>query len=315
MSPDPMFQARDLKKRFGAIQAVDGISFDLAAGETVGLLGPNGAGKTTPVSMVAGLLAPDSGEVRLEGRTIASDADPVKRAIGFVPQDLALFEKLGARENLALFGALYGLKGADLDRAVDAALGLVGLSDRQKDAVEAYSGGMKRRLNLAAALLHEPRLLILDEPTVGVDPQSRNAIFENLEALKKRGLTLIYTTHYMEEAERLCDRLVIVDHGRVLKDGTLASLYAGLPAANLLEVEVEGDPEALAAGLRGLEEVAAVEVRGGKLAVGVRDLAAGSAAVLTRLAAARVPVLHLASERATLETVFLNLTGRSLRDA
>ena len=315
MSPDPMFQARDLKKRFGAIQAVDGISFDLAAGETVGLLGPNGAGKTTTVSMVAGLLAPDSGEVRLEGRTIASDADPVKRAIGFVPQDLALFEKLGARENLALFGALYGLKGADLDRAVDAALGRVGLSDRQKDAVEAYSGGMKRRLNLAAALLHEPRLLILDEPTVGVDPQSRNAIFENLEALKKRGLTLIYTTHYMEEAERLCDRLVIVDHGRVLKDGTLASLYAGLPAANLLEVEVEGDPEALAAGLRGLEEVAAVEVRGGKLAVGVRDLAAGSAAVLTRLAAARVPVLHLASERATLETVFLNLTGRSLRDA
>ncbi len=315
MSPVPSFQATDLKKRFGAVQAVDGISFAIAAGETVGLLGPNGAGKTTTVSMIAGLLAPDSGEVRLEGRTITSDTDPVKRAIGFVPQDLALFEKLAARENLALFGALYGLKGADLDRAVDANLGLVGLSDRGQDAAETYSGGMKRRLNLAAALLHEPKLLILDEPTVGVDPQSRNAIFENLEALKKRGLTLIYTTHYMEEAERLCDRLVIVDHGRVLKDGTLASLYAGLPAANLLEVEVEGDPAALVPRLEDLDGVATLEVRSGRLAVGVKDLAAGSAAVLARLAADRVPVLHLASERATLETVFLNLTGRSLRDA
>jgi ABC-2 type transport system ATP-binding protein len=281
----------------------------------VGLLGPNGAGKTTTVSMIAGLLAPDAGEIRLEGRTITSDTDPVKRAIGFVPQDLALFEKLTARENLALFGALYGLQGADRDRAVDANLGLVGLADRGKDAVETYSGGMKRRLNLAAALLHEPKLLILDEPTVGVDPQSRNAIFENLEALKQRGLTLIYTTHYMEEAERLCDRLVIVDHGRVLKDGTLASLYAGLPAANLLEVEIEGDAAPLCEGLRGVAGVAGAEVRGGRLAVGVDNLASGSAAVLAWLAARGVPVLHLASERATLETVFLNLTGRSLRDA
>jgi ABC-2 type transport system ATP-binding protein len=310
-----VFQATDLRKRFGAIQAVDGISFTIAAGETVGLLGPNGAGKTTTVSMIAGLLAPDAGEIRLEGRTITSDTDPVKRAIGFVPQDLALFEKLTARENLALFGALYGLQGADRDRAVDANLGLVGLADRGKDAVETYSGGMKRRLNLAAALLHEPKLLILDEPTVGVDPQSRNAIFENLEALKQRGLTLIYTTHYMEEAERLCDRLVIVDHGRVLKDGTLASLYAGLPAANLLEVEIEGDAAPLCEGLRGVAGVAGAEVRGGRLAVGVDNLASGSAAVLAWLAARGVPVLHLASERATLETVFLNLTGRSLRDA
>jgi ABC-2 type transport system ATP-binding protein len=315
MSPAPVFQATDLRKRFGAIQAVDGISFAIAAGETVGLLGPNGAGKTTTVSMIAGLLAPDAGEIRLEGRTITSDTDPVKRAIGFVPQDLALFEKLTARENLALFGALYGLQGADRDRAVDANLGLVGLADRGKDAVETYSGGMKRRLNLAAALLHEPKLLILDEPTVGVDPQSRNAIFENLEALKQRGLTLIYTTHYMEEAERLCDRLVIVDHGRVLKDGTLASLYAGLPAANLLEVEIEGDAAPLCEGLRGVAGVAGAEVRGGRLAVGVDNLASGSAAVLAWLAARGVPVLHLASERATLETVFLNLTGRSLRDA
>jgi ABC-2 type transport system ATP-binding protein len=310
-----MFEARDLKKRFGAFQAVDGISFALAKGETLGLLGPNGAGKTTTVSMIAGLLAPDSGDVRLEGRAITSDTDPVKGAIGFVPQDLALFEKLGARENLALFGALYGLAGAELERAVAANLDLVGLADRGKDAVETYSGGMKRRLNLAAALLHGPKLLILDEPTVGVDPQSRNAIFENLESLKRRGLTLLYTTHYMEEAERLCDRLVIVDHGRVLKDGTLASLYAELPAANLLEVEIEGDAGALALPLRQVDGIATAEARNGKLAVGVQELGPGSAAVLAWLAARGVPVLHLASERATLETVFLNLTGRSLRDA
>jgi ABC-2 type transport system ATP-binding protein len=297
------------------VQAVDGLSFALQRGETLGLLGPNGAGKTTTVSMVAGLLAPDAGEVRLEGRVLAGDTDPLKGILGFVPQDLALFEQLGARENLLLFGALYGLAGPGLARAADAALDLVGLADRGRDAVETFSGGMKRRLNLAAALLHDPKLLILDEPTVGVDPQSRNAIFDNLEALKRRGLTLIYTTHYLEEAERLCDRLVIVDHGRVLRDGTLASLLGELPATNLLELEVEGDVETLATELRGVAGVATAEVRAGRLAVGVQTLGPGSAAVLAWLAAKGIPVLHVTSERATLETVFLNLTGRSLRDA
>ncbi len=310
-----MLEVQDVRKRYGAVQAVDGISFAVAKGETVGLLGPNGAGKTTTVSMVAGLLAPDAGAVRLEGRTLAGDTDPLKAALGFVPQDLALFEKLSARENLHLFGALYGLTGADLQRAVDAALDVAGLADRAKDRVEAYSGGMKRRLNLAAALLHQPRLLILDEPTVGVDPQSRNALFETLEALKGRGMALVYTTHYMEEAERLCDRLVIVDHGKVLRDGTLKDLYAELPAANLLEVEIDGDPGAAAEGLRGVGGIATATVEAGRLALGVRDLGEGSAAALGWLAARGIPVRHVASERATLETVFLNLTGRSLRDA
>jgi ABC-2 type transport system ATP-binding protein len=310
-----MLDVRDVRKRYGAVQAVDGVSFTVAKGETVGLLGPNGAGKTTTVSMVAGLLAPDGGEVRLEGRPLSGDTDPRKGALGFVPQDLALFEKLSARENLHLFGALYGLAGSDLHRAVDAALDVAGLADRAKDRVEAYSGGMKRRLNLAAALLHDPRLLILDEPTVGVDPQSRNAIFEALEALKRRGLALVYTTHYMEEAERLCDRLVIVDHGRVLRDGTLKDLYAELPAAEVLEVEIDGDAARAAEGLRGLPGIATATVEAGRLALGVQELGTGSAAALAWLASNGFPVRHVASVRATLEHVFLTLTGRSLRDA
>jgi ABC-2 type transport system ATP-binding protein len=183
---------------------------------------------------------------------------------------------------------------------VDAALDVAGLADRAKEPVEAYSGGMKRRLNLAAALLHDPKLLILDEPTVGVDPQSRNAIFEALEALKRRGLALVYTTHYMEEAERLCDRLVIVDHGRVLRDATLRDLYAELPASDLVEVEVDGDATAAAEGLRGLPEIATATAEKGKLVLGVRDLGAGSAVALGWLASQGIPVRHVASARASL---------------
>jgi ABC-2 type transport system ATP-binding protein len=310
-----MFDARGLKKRYGSLQAVDGVSFSARQGETLGLLGPNGAGKTTTVAMIAGLLQPDTGEVLIDGRRMVGDTDPVKGRIGLVPQELALFEQLSARANLETFGALYGLRGTDLRRAVDANLALVGLSDRAKDLVSTYSGGMKRRLNLAAALLHDPQLLILDEPTVGVDPQSRNAIFDNLESLKKRGLTLIYTTHYMEEAERLCDRIVIMDHGRVLKDNTLAELYRELPVANVLNLDLAGDPTPHLAALQEVPDVVSVEVRPGTLSIGLRHLASGTAAVLALLDQAGVDVNHLGSERATLETVFLNLTGRSLRDA
>jgi ABC-2 type transport system ATP-binding protein len=195
------------------------------------LLGPNGAGKTTTVSMISGLLTPDKGEVRIGGRPLAGDSDPAKRKIGLVPQDLALYDELTARDNLRFFGALYNLTGAALDRAIAAAVGLVGLSDRVRDRVKTFSGGMKRRLNLAAGLLHDPDILLLDEPTVGVDPQSRNAIFENLEELKRRGKALLYTTHYMEEVERLADRVVVIDRGTVVANDTLADLYARAPAA------------------------------------------------------------------------------------
>jgi ABC-2 type transport system ATP-binding protein len=216
---------RNLRKTYGrAVLAVDGVSFSVEPGQMVGLLGPNGAGKSTTVSMIAGLVTPDAGEVTIAGEPLAGDTDVKKRLIGLVPQDLALYDELPAVANLRLFGALYGLAGRALEDAIGAALLLVGLTERAQDRVKSYSGGMKRRLNLAAGLLHDPAIVLLDEPTVGVDPQSRNAIFENLEHLKQRGKALLYTTHYMEEAERMADRIVVMDRGRVLADDTLAGL-------------------------------------------------------------------------------------------
>jgi ABC-2 type transport system ATP-binding protein len=220
-----------LRKAFGPLVAVDDVSFNLEPGRLLGLLGPNGAGKTTTVSMIAGLITPERGEILIEGVRLTGDTDPKKRRIGFVPQDLALYEELSARANLQFFGALYSLRGKALDRAIAAALELVGLADRERDRVKTYSGGMKRRLNLAAGLLHDPDVLLLDEPTVGVDPQSRNAIFDNLEELKRRGKALLYTTHYMEEIERLADTIVVMDHGRVIANDTLTGLLSSVPAA------------------------------------------------------------------------------------
>src|SRR5262249_5334430 len=219
------------RKAFGTLVAVDDVSFALGGGQLLGLLGPNGAGKTTTVSMIAGLVTPDRGDVLIAGRQLANDTDPAKRRIGLVPQDLALYDELSARENLRFFGSLYNLTRGDLDEAIRSAMTLVGLADRARDRVKTFSGGMKRRLNLAAGLLHDPDILLLDEPTVGVDPQSRNAIFGNLEELKRRGKALLYTTHYMEEAERLADRIVVVDHGKVVANDTLEGLYAGVGAA------------------------------------------------------------------------------------
>jgi ABC-2 type transport system ATP-binding protein len=225
-----MLTVSHLRKTFGPLVAVDDVSFSLAPGELVGLLGPNGAGKTTTVAMIAGLITPERGDVLLDGRRLCGDTDPGKRRIGLVPQDLALYDELSARDNLRLFGSLYNISGAALDAAILKAVALVGLADRLRDVVKTFSGGMKRRLNLAAGLLHDPDILLLDEPTVGVDPQSRNAIFDNLETLKACGKALLYTTHYMEEAERLADRIVIIDHGKVIADDTLAGLHARAPA-------------------------------------------------------------------------------------
>jgi ABC-2 type transport system ATP-binding protein len=311
----PVLEVDAVRKSYGALLAVDGVSFAVEAGTTVGLLGPNGAGKSTTVSMIAGLLAPDAGQVRLQGRTLAGESDPLKLALGLVPQELALWETLSARDNLATFGALYGLGGQALDDAIARWLGFVGLQDRAGDLVDTFSGGMKRRLNLAAGLLHDPDLVLLDEPTVGVDPQSRNAIFDALEALEARGKALVYTTHYMEEAERLCDRVVIVDHGKVVAEDTVRGLYGRLEAQSRLRVELDEAPaEALVRQLRALPDVVEVEVKDGTLVLALRDLQRGTPAVLDLLRREGRAWSHLASERADLETVFLALTGRTLRD-
>jgi ABC-2 type transport system ATP-binding protein len=222
---------RSLRKTFGSIVAVDDVSFSLEPGQLVGLLGPNGAGKTTTVSMIAGLVTPDRGDILIAGHRLAGDTDPAKQRIGLVPQDLALYDELSARDNLRFFGALYRLAGCALDEAITRAVELVGLADRRHDLVKTFSGGMKRRLNLAAGLLHDPDILLLDEPTVGVDPQSRNAIFDNLETLRGRGKGLIYTSHYMEEVERLADRVIVIDHGKVIAEDTLAGLQSRFAGA------------------------------------------------------------------------------------
>jgi ABC-2 type transport system ATP-binding protein len=311
-----MLEVKALRKSYGPLVAVDGVSLRAGQGEIVGLLGPNGAGKTTTVSMIAGLLRPDSGEVLIGGRRLRGDTDPLKRQIGLAPQDIGLYEELSARDNLALFGALYNLGGVELKRAMGRVLELVGLADRAKDKVGGFSGGMKRRLNMAAALLHDPQVLLLDEPTVGVDPQSRNAIFDNLETLRKAGKTLLYTTHYMEEAERLCDRLVIIDHGKVIADDTLQGLHKLLPAASLLTVELADSHEDfyLVEELGKLPGVQSAEMRGGSLKIGLRDLSTEAPKVLEWLVGRGHPFQHVSSELASLESVFLTLTGRSLRD-
>jgi ABC-2 type transport system ATP-binding protein len=311
-----MLEVESLHKRYGDLVAVHDVSFSAHPGEMVGLLGPNGAGKTTTVGMIAGLLPPGRGQVRIAGSTVRSETDPVKRRMGLVPQELALHDELSARENLALFGALYGLSGAPLRDAIDSTLELVGLADRAKDRTAHFSGGMKRRLNLAAALLHDPDILLLDEPTVGVDPQSRNAIFTNLEELKRRGKTLVYTTHYMEEAERLCDRIIIIDHGRVIANDTLEAVRRLVPNVNLLQLEIEnpGDGEWFGA-LRSLAGVDAADMENHTLRVRLDDLLASSPRVLAWLSENGYRCSHIASQRADLETVFLTLTGRSVRNA
>jgi ABC-2 type transport system ATP-binding protein len=310
-----MLELRAATKRFGSLTAVDAVTFTARAGETLGLLGPNGAGKTTTVSMIAGLLRPDAGEVRVDGRRLGGDTDPFKQRIGLVTQEIALLEDLTAAQNLFFFAALYDLDRKAARRAASEGLDLVGLADRAGDKVRTFSGGMKRRLNLAAALLHDPQVLLLDEPTVGVDPQSRNAIFDNLETLKRRGKTLLYTTHYMEEAERLCDRIVILDRGRLIADDTLQGLSRLVPASNMIAIELEDRARTVPAGpLQALPGVIQVKADPGVVRVGVSDLAAALPAVLRWLTDAGHPYRHVVTERADLESVFLTLTGRTLRD-
>ncbi len=311
-----ILEVRDLRKTYGSFTAVDGISFSVRRGECLGLLGPNGAGKTTTLSMLAGLLTPTGGQVLIEGRPLAGDTDPLKKKLGLVPQELALYDELTANDNLNFFGALQDLDGPTRHERIAEALEIVGLSDRAKDKAKTFSGGMKRRLNLAAALLHHPQLLLLDEPTVGVDPQSRNAIFDNIEVLRKQGKTILYTTHYMEEVERLCDRVVIIDHGRIIVDDTLVRLRKNAGVANILKLELAevAGTEWLPA-LRQLSGVRTAELAGVILAVELEAFDSVAPAVLILLRERGQRVVHLSSQRPTLESIFLTHTGRQLRDS
>jgi len=281
-----MLTLTDVRKSFGKTTAVDGLSLSVRKGELFGLLGPNGAGKSTTVSLAVGLLSPDAGGVVIEG--LGNPTEPaVRQQIGVAPQTIALYDQLSGDENLRFFGEVYGLSGAALAKRVAWCLDFVGLTDRKDEAIAGYSGGMKRRLNLAAALVHDPQLLLLDEPTVGVDPQSRNKIFENIEALHADGRTIIYTTHYMEEAVRLCERIAIVDAGRLLALGTVTELLQTHGGAPTLVVKT-GDTE--------------------------RRVQTGDPLAELNRIAATTTIDAFQMERPTLEQVFLSLTGRSLRD-
>lgn len=310
----PVLVVQGLDKSFGDLVAVDGVSFEIGHGETYGLLGPNGAGKTTAIAMITGLLPADGGHVTVAGIPMARGAVAAKRHIGLVPQELAIYPELSARENLSFFGRLQGMRGAELSSRVDEVLRLIGLADRAKGAAKEFSGGMKRRLNIGIGLLHRPTLLVLDEPTVGVDPQSRNAILESVEALSVEGMAVLYTTHHMEEAERLCDRVGIIDAGRVQAEGTQDELVRLTGGVDHIRVAGSGDLEAAAAALRGLTGVQRVDVDRRTLQLTVRDAPALVAAVVTTATGVGLTLTDVQVTRPDLESVFLHLTGKALRD-
>ena len=310
-----MVSVRSLVKSFDTLRAVDGVSFEVKKGTCFGLLGPNGAGKSTAISMIVGTMVPDSGEVTFDGQAITSETDPLRRKIGYVPQEIALFDDLNCFQNLAFFASLYGMSKINIATRSAEVLDIVGLTDRAAEPIKDFSGGMKRRLNIAVALVHSPELLVLDEPTVGVDPQSRNAIFDVLEKLKSSGMTLIYTSHYMEEVERMCDHIAIIDHGKVIIEGTLEQLLGTLESRFKLtfafaDEETSTSVEKLftAANFGKVFRIDnAVEILPLNNAQAIADS-------VNQLQANNITFEDLKVERGSLEEVFLQSTGRSLRD-
>jgi linearmycin/streptolysin S transport system ATP-binding protein len=305
-----MLQIRSVTKHYGDLVALDDVSLDIARGEFFGLLGPNGAGKSTLMSLAAGLRSPDTGTLTLDGAPLTTRDSATRAALGLVPQSIALYDELSAEQNLKIFGELYGLRGADLAARIDESLAAVQLADRRRDQVKNFSGGMQRRLNLVASLLHRPKVLLCDEPTVGVDPQSRNAIFELLEARARAGLTVIYSTHYMEEATRLCTRIGIIDHGKILALGTLDELLTRLPFEEEIHFAAAPGAARFAAQLAAHGDIATTDGRHR-----FRPRADFKLSAFYTLAEAQgLPPRLFTQERPTLEAVFLHLTGRKLRE-
>jgi ABC-2 type transport system ATP-binding protein len=306
--------ADSLSKSFGDLKAVDDVSVVIDEGETFGLLGPNGAGKTTTISMISGLLDPDSGEVTLAGERITTGSTRGRSAIGLVPQELAIYPDLTAQENLEFFGRLYGMAGTDLATRVAEVLSVIGLTERKDDRTAEYSGGMKRRLNIGIGLLHRPRLLILDEPTVGVDPQSRNAILEAVESLSREGMAVLYTTHYMEEAERLCDRVAIIDEGKVQAEGTRRELVSLVGEKDRVAITGTGDLEAAVAAVRSTAGVSGASSTDRRIEILTDSASTILPELLAKVAAAGGAINTVEVVEPNLEAVFLHLTGKALRD-
>jgi ABC-2 type transport system ATP-binding protein len=311
-----ILEVKNLVKKYGGFTAVNGISFDIRKGEIFSLLGPNGAGKTTTISVLSTLYAPTTGEATVGGYSITREPMAVRNLIGVVPQELALYDELTARENLVFWGQMYGLSGRGLKARVEEALERIGLSDRAGQRVKTYSGGMKRRVNIAAGLLHKPELLFMDEPTVGIDPQSRRAILDSVKDLNRQGMTVLYTTHYMEEAEELSDRVGIIDHGQLIALGTQAELnrQVGGNDVLILHIDESQDGAALATAVRSIHSVLKADLTDHAVAVIAPEAEEIMAPVITRANELGTKIRSVEIKEPNLEAVFLHLTGRALRD-
>ena len=311
-----ILEAQNLVKHYGDVRAVTGISFSIAAGEIFSLLGPNGAGKSTTIAMLSTLYAPTSGDALIGGHSVTRAPMQVRGLIGVVPQDLALYEDLTARENLTFWGQMYGMAGGALKRRIDEVLAQIGLTDKANKPVKTFSGGMKRRVNIGVGLLHKPQLLFMDEPTVGIDPQSRRAILDMVKDLNRQGMSVLYTTHYMEEAAELSDRVGIIDHGQLIALGTQAELTQQVGGHDTLRLHVGEDQNAerLAEALRGLPGVIQASATDHEVAVIVPEAADALAPIVAKAGEAGLKIKSVDIEEPNLEAVFLHLTGRALRD-
>ena len=311
-----ILDVKNLVKKYGDLTAVKGISFDIKEGEIFSLLGPNGAGKTTTISILSTLYAPTSGEATIGGHSITKDPMAVRNLIGVVPQELALYDDLSARENLIFWGQMYGLSGKALRTRVDEVLVQIGLADKASNRIKTYSGGMKRRVNIGVGLLHKPSLLFMDEPTVGIDPQSRRAILDSVKALNQQGMTVLYTTHYMEEAEELSTRVGILDHGELIALGTQAELnrQVGENDTLILHIDESQNGETLAAAVRKIRSVLKADITDHTVAVIAPEAEEIMAPVITRANELGIKIRSVDIKEPNLEAVFLTLTGRALRD-
>ena len=308
-----MVHIKNIVKRYGNHLALDHVDINIYEGEILGLMGPNGAGKTTLIHSLAGLIGIDSGEIEVFGKIQKGNILEMKRQIGLVTQDIAVFEDLTARENLEFFGGIYGLKGMVLKRSVDETLEFVGLTEYAKKLPTKFSGGMRRRLNIACALVHKPRFLIMDEPTVGIDPQSRNHILENVKELNRQGTTILYTSHYMEEVQNIASRVVIMDQGHVIAQGSIDELVEKIQHEEKIRLEVAEPSEILLEKFRKIDGVKQVSQQGKEIKI-ISSVGTGNLDRVLSLAKEAGGVLSVSAERPNLEDVFLTLTGKQLRD-
>ncbi|UCH85843.1 MAG: ATP-binding cassette domain-containing protein [Candidatus Latescibacterota bacterium] len=311
---DELIRVESLRKQFGDLVAVDDVSFLAKPGSIFGLLGPNGAGKSTTIGCISGLLKPGGGRVNVLGHDVIKDGPNSRKKLGVVPQEIALYEDLSANENLLYWGAAYGLRGAHLKRRVKSVLELAGLIDRAKEPVKKYSGGLKRRLNFAAGIVHQPEALLLDEPTVGVDPQSRVALLDLVREQAAAGATVIYTTHYMEEAEKLCDELAIIDHGKIIAMGTLSELRTQIGERDVLRVAGRFDPKAVTTALAQFDDLELVHADDDTLTIAVPNASKKLSDIISALATSGFEVRETTLTQPSLESLFIKLTGKELRE-